>query len=266
VTDYDSLPGINFSTLCKALTSPRAYQWAVRRGYRDTPSMRGGRAQHCAVLEPERFATAYGQALESGSTKAGKAERAIAAETGRALLTATEWERVTQCSMSLREHAECRRYLDALFATELGIDWELGGVACKGRLDGLATVDGALVLLGIKTTRELARFARTAQGYRYPMQWAWYHDGMDARGQRPGLVVELVVETAPPYDAACFIVPDAVLELGRADYTRALRVIAECEAGGTWPGAYPGATLLTLPEWAYTEEHPDTETDTEEEW
>jgi hypothetical protein len=46
------------------------------------------------------------------------------------------------------------------------------------------------------------------------------------------------------------IAPDA-LELGASLMSDALRLIAECEDAGVWPGYAPEVQSLNLPAWVY---------------
>ena len=257
MTAYDALPGLNSSTIKALLTSPRAYRYAVTQGREETDAMRRGSAIHCALLEPAEYPRRYHEAAHPGTTKAGKEERAEAADRGLVVLSRSDVAVVRAVVSGVREHDRAPYYLDRIERVEEVIQWTIDGRACKGRIDAWCANS---VLLGVKTTRSLARFAWQATDLHYPLQWAWYHDGLDALGRRPSLVVEIVVETSPPYDCICHVIPDAVLELGRSHYQTALRLLGECEARDQWPGAYPGETMLTLPDRAYYEAHPDEET------
>jgi hypothetical protein len=259
--DYNDIPGINQSALKHILTSPLAYRWWLDHERASSPSLTRGDAVHVAVLEPDRFAREYVRAEHSGATKAGKEERVSAAESGLTLLTATDYDLAVACRDAVRAHPVARRYLGAIAETEVALQWSLDGRACKGRLDAVGHHG---LLLELKSTRALARFAADCAAYHYPLQLAWYHDGLEQSRTRPSEVIMIAVETAPPHDVACYVVPDSVLELGRAEYERALRILSECEGRDTWPGAHPDEEVLVLPGWAYRESHPDEEVLTDE--
>lgn len=261
MADYRDMGGINQSALKRILSSPREYRWWLEHERAQTASLTRGDGLHVAILEPDRFAREYVGASYSGATKAGKEERAEAAAAGITMLSSADYQVVQECAASVRAHPVIRRYLDRITGTEVTMQWEIAGRACKGRLDAVCS---GSVLLELKTTRSLERFARDCVAYRYPFQLAWYHDGLEQSLWRPSTVVLPVVETAPPYDCALYIVPDSVLELGRAEYERALRILSECEERDTWPGAHPDEELLVLPDWAYREAHPDEEVLTDE--
>lgn len=260
---YDSLPGLNYSTLKYLLASPKAYRWAVDHGYGSSKSKDLGTAFHCAVLEPERFETQYVANPFSGSTKAGIAFRNEAISEGKTILSQSEHRKLTSCAESIRAHDDCLRHLDSIFATEEPITWMMRGRQFKGRLDALGGEKEYPTLIDVKSCAKLSSFSFDAHKFAYPIQLALYHDGLEVLHRRPASVVILAVETAPPFDAACFVVPDAVLEVGRALYERALTLLGRCEERDEWPGAYPGETILVLPDRAYDLAHPDDEV---EEW
>ncbi len=254
MTAYDKLPGLNYSTLKLALTSPRAY---ARRGYqRDRKALRFGSAFHCVVFEPARFATEYAINPHNGSTKAGKAFTADALAAGKTLVSEADYDVMFECGRALHEHPECRAQLESVFATEQAITATIEGHLCKGRVDAFSETR---TLLGLKTCASLRSFEWDATRLVYPMQWALYDSILIANGEPAERVVELVVEKNEPFDCACYVVTDAVLELGRSQYRRAMRIVDECTARNTWPGMHPGETLLVLPDRAYDQPHPDDE-------
>jgi hypothetical protein len=78
MTDYAAIDAMNWSTLKELAVSPRMLKWRVDHPREDTDALELGRAVHCAILEPQRFATAYIVEPDFGDprTNAAKAERA----------------------------------------------------------------------------------------------------------------------------------------------------------------------------------------------
>lgn len=76
--DYDAIEAMNWSTLKHLAVSPKMLRWRVDNPRPDTPALTRGRAIHCAVLEPERWASEYRRQPDFGDlrTNRGKAARA----------------------------------------------------------------------------------------------------------------------------------------------------------------------------------------------
>jgi hypothetical protein len=78
VDPYAAIPAINWSTLKYLDVSPRMLRWRVEHPRHDTDALDLGRAIHCAILEPERFASEYIAEPDFGDlrTNTAKAQRA----------------------------------------------------------------------------------------------------------------------------------------------------------------------------------------------
>jgi hypothetical protein len=74
--------------------------------------------------------------------------------------------------------------------------------------------------------------------------------GEQATGQRPDAFVFAAFEKAAPYACAFYYADDAMIEMGRAEYRKQLRVLADCVAADKWPGYTTDVTPLGLPTWA----------------
>ena len=98
--DYLEWDAVSNSALSRFARVPAAAHVPID----DTAALALGRALHCAILEPERFAREYRQKTANGNTKEGKAEAAEAAESGVELLTRADWETVIGMTASVRSH------------------------------------------------------------------------------------------------------------------------------------------------------------------
>lgn len=256
---YHSGPGISKSGLDVVARSPLHY-WAKyldpnREPSEPTAAMRAGTAIHTAVLEPDLFAVRYHIAPQvDRRTKDGKAqwEEAVAAAeaAGAELISAADAEMCRRIAAQVREHPTARK----VFATgeaEMSCYWtdRETGVLCKCRPDWLSLP----MVVDLKSTEDASRdaFMRSAWNWRYHVQAAWYIDGIEqATGQRPDAFVFGAFEKSSPYACAFYYADTAMLEIGRAEYRRLLRIYAECLAADKWPGYDTAVTALTVPTWA----------------
>lgn len=112
-------------------------------------------------------------------------------------------------------------------------------VPCRARLDWLCD-DGTVV--DIKTTGDLAAgdvFRKSIRRWRYPVQEAWYRQGIAAcglAGRAPFLFV--VVESDPPHLPNVIQIDPADVDAATFDCDHARAVWARCQQSGQWPG-YP---------------------------
>ena len=256
--DYLKLPGLSASALKTLMRSPMNYRWKQDHpNHESTPAQILGTAAHTAILEPHRLKTDY--VLWNEGTRRGKAwDEFKAMNAGRSILTSDEYESVKGMHRSMRGFAPAMRYLEQGRA-EATMQWKMGGRLFKGRADWLTTIDGRPVIGDLKTTRDGRPFNFGADAFRlgYHIQFALYCDGFHVlAGELPRFVV-LVVENQPPFEPAVFEVPDEVIELGREEYTRLVKLLNECEAANHWPPACEAEQRLNLPKYAYEQEDND---------
>lgn len=258
--EYRAIDALNISRLKELQRSPLHYVHRLAHPLVTAPLVLGS-AAHCATLEPERFDRQY--AVWTRRTDAGRMaprngqhwERFQVEHAGKMFLTEDECDEAIAIASAVRADPVAMRYLEA-GEPEVTMTWEPGR---KGRVDWLTTVGGKQVLVGLKTTRDCRHFIFGSQAAKlgYPLQWAWYHDGYaEIRGAAP-LVVEIVVESAPPHAVAVYKILEDIIEWGRLGYTDLLIQLEECERDGKWPGPYTEEQVLTLPSWAYPLEADD---------
>lgn len=257
--DYLKLPGLSASSLKKLARSPLAYKWALDHPD-STPSasMVLGSAVHTAILEPERMRTDY--VLWDGGARRGKAWDAFEAENdAKTILTATEFDTVKAMRRSVLTHEPAVRYLEA-GTPEVSMQWEMAGRQFKGRIDWLTIIDGAPVIVDLKTTRDARpyKFGADAFNLGYFIQFALYCDGFAALhgGQVPRFVV-IAIENKAPFEPAVFTIPEEVIEHGRNAYQDLLDTLQECESTDTWPPSCADEQPLTLPNYAFRDEDED---------
>jgi len=257
--DYHGGVGVSKSGLDVLARSPLHY-WAKyidpnRERKEPTPAMKLGTAIHTAVLEPDEFSKRHMVApVVDRRTKDGKATWeqfvADAEAAGADLISAEDFATCQAISQQVRQHPTARKVF-ANGTPELSAYWTDAetGLLCKCRPDWL----GLPLIVDLKSTEDASAegFAKSAWNYRYWVQAAWYVDGIEqATGQRPDAFVFAAFEKSAPYACAFYFADEAMLDMGRREYRKQLRVLAECKAADKWPG-YPTDVLpLGVPAWA----------------
>lgn len=136
------------------------------------------------------------------------------------------------------------------------------GVRCRCRPDWIPTRqdNGRLVVVDYKTAKAVdeAALAKAVYDRGYHAQAAFYLDGVKAAGlhgdQEPAFIFVFQTKTAP-YLVHLVELDFPALALGAARNERALRIYADCERTGIWPGFNDRITYLPLPAWAERRDH-----------
>lgn len=192
-------------------------------------------------------------------TKAAKQARHEAREMGAVPLLRHEWEQVQAMAEAIRQHPVA----GPLFAPGTGIAersmyWTdpATGVRCRIRPDWLRQAgEGRLIAVDLKTAKAVdpAALQRAVYEHGYHAQAAFYLSGIRAVGlqgdQEPAFIFVFQSKTAP-YLVHLVELDFPALTLGAARNERALRIYAECERTGVWPGFNDRITYLPLPAWA----------------
>ncbi|MCA8251804.1 PD-(D/E)XK nuclease-like domain-containing protein [Burkholderia sp. AU31624] len=260
IDEYHARPEISKSQLDTLNVSP-AHFWALHRDpNRPAPTTRGGQLEgnlaHCAILEPDEFDTRYmlGPSVNR-NTKAWK--DFVEANPGRIAIQRDQYDTAWRQSDAVRALPEIREALSRGRA-EVSAFWTdpATGVACRCRPDFEHDLtESSVLLVDVKTFSSAApdEFRRQAARKRYHVQDAFYSDGYEAAsGKEVRAFVFVAVETEWPFAAHAMMLDDMSREQGRADYARNLATYARCDAACEWPGYSKEITLITLPQWAFT--------------
>ena len=254
--DYHAGPGISKSGLDLLARSPLHYWHRYLSGRPadriETGAMRFGTAVHAAILEPEDYARWVVMPKVDRRFKEGKAiaeaAEARAAQEGVRIIEQHEHNAILDIAAAVRGHPVIGQEL-ATGVAEVSGYWidEETGVFCRCRPDWL----GAGLILDVKTTEnaEPSAFLRSAYTYRYWVQAAFYLDGVAANGLNVGQFLFAAVEKAPPYAVMAYNASPALIEAGRREYKRLLRLYADCATVNRWPG-YGDTVEMDLPPWA----------------
>lgn len=242
---YDALDRVNFSSLKHFAKSP-AHYLAAKQQPRDSAAMQRGRCVHIACLEPHRFASEV--VVFDGATRRGKEwERFEAANLGKEILTAKEYEGVEATAIAVRGSLQAMKYLSA-GQGEVSVLWESCGHSLKSRLDWVSE----LALVDLKSTRDASPegFGRECQTHGTHIQAAFYSDAWEQKtGERRPYVL-VAAEPTFPHPVQVYRVPEPLLELGRHIYQGWLRQLDECRKANVWPGYAADELDLILPRWA----------------
>lgn len=261
--DYLRLPGCSITRLKELRRSPQHYLYRLKNP-KESTALTLGRAAHCATLEPERFATdhaVWARRTASGNLgpRNGRYWDAFKADNpDKVIITEDEFGEVEAIQQAVRGNKDAMRYLSE-GEPEVTMQWAVSRRQCKGRIDWLTRFAGHPVSVGLKTARDCRHFAFGSQAARlgYHLQWAFYADGYRViKGELPK-VVEIVVESAPPYAVVVYVIPDDILQQGFDEYLQLFDILDECEKNASFPGPAIGEQILTLPSWVYGREEDD---------
>lgn len=249
---------ISNSGIKRLLRSPAHYRAWIEDADEstDSPTLAFGRAFHCALLEPEVFATTYAVEPDFGDCrfKENKAARDAwrSANASKELISAADQARITAMIASVQAHPLAGRAIrDG--ASEVTVRWtdEATGLPCKARADYF--VDGKVrFVIDVKTCEDASPevFAKAVSKYGYHIQHAHYAEAFRAAGKPLQNYLILAVEHKPPYAVAVYHIDAAAEARGFELRQRAIDAAARCTESGNWP-AYPtGITQLTLPAYA----------------
>jgi hypothetical protein len=257
--DYHSGPGISQSALSVLARSPLHY-WSQyvdpdREKREPSAAMKLGSAIHMAVLEPDLFVEAYAVAPKvDRRTKEGKAvwDQFVLEAGHREVISVDDFNTCEEIAAQVRAHPTAKRVFVDGVAEESAywIDKETG-LLCRARPDWMK---GSMIV-DLKSTDDAshAGFQRSAWNYRYWMQAAWYMDGVEqATGIRPDAFIFAAFEKTAPFACAFYFADEPMLDMGRREYRKLLRLLADCIATDTWPGYPAEVRALGVPSWAIT--------------
>lgn len=241
-----------------------------------------GGATHTLTLEPEKFGAEFAVwdyiSPNTGklAVRNGKVWDAFREEShadGKVTIAQKDYEVSQSIAGAVRDNEFAAACLVSGNA-EVTIIWndEVTGILCKGRPDWITTANPAIRsavkralgidlppdapgLVGLKTTHDPHpdAFSRQASRLCYALSWALYSSGYHTITSVNPWVVEIVAESAAPFDVTPKFIPDEVLYQGELDYSTALRKLSDCYLSGDWPGHSPAVAPFVLQSWAITE-------------
>lgn len=226
--EYHSHEAIGSSILKKI--AQKSLLHAIKEERKESDALNLGSAIHCAILEPEKFNQEFLVMPKiDGRTKEGKALKAefeIKAQ-GKTLLTEDQLEQVKGMLSSIHAHEIARGMLTggeaeyAYFAKDLAT-----GLMLKTKPD----YKNAGALIDLKTCQDASRegFIRACITFNYALQAAFYLDVYNlATGENLTEFFFVAVESSAPYAVATYKMGEVEINVGREQYKKALRQLAE---------------------------------------
>ena len=260
-SEYHSGEGLGSSHLRELLRSPLHYITRVNTPSKETPAMKLGTAVHCAILEPERFEIEYIEApVIDRRTKDGKALWSELEQSGRIVLTADEYLKITQMASAVKNHEIASKLISGGVA-EQSVYWnqkvsslDVSEILCKARPDYIKPLKKGYVIVDIKTTQDasISEFQKKAYyQWLYHLQAAHYVRGFEAiTGEKVVAFMYVAIESEPPYAISVFKAGDDYLEAGKKKTHELYELYANCVANNSWPSYSSEIQELRLPKWA----------------
>lgn len=250
-SEYDALPGIRWSDLKLAATSPFHFHSHVQK---ESRALDLGRLTHVSVFQPEELMRSYTVYRKTRNGKDWTAFKEQAEAAGQEVAYPADWDKACAIGEAVHRHPVARGYLRKGFAEET-VQWtdEATGLPCKARLDFIST--DTQTVLDLKTARDISprAFARATHDLMYFGQAAHYLAGLKAVTNEDWRWVFIAVENTAPFDVRVGPLTDDALYAGEQERRRLLELVAACEASGSWPGAYETESEFDLPSWYYAE-------------
>ncbi|AZV94465.1 PD-(D/E)XK nuclease-like domain-containing protein [Pseudomonas sp. S 311-6] len=276
---YHRSAGISKTGLDRINRSPATFYALTLDPNRPPEKERGGQLEgqlaHCAILEPGEFSKRYAVLPHDAPRRPTDAQRNAkkpsddsqaamdwwraweADNTGRLVITASQYEVAQRQAESVRRLPDIREALDA-GQPEVSAFWRdpETGVLCRCRPDWSHPAgESGVVLLDVKTYSDASpsEFRRQCARKRYYVQDAYYSDGYArASGLSVLAFVFVAVETEYPFQASAVMLDAVSRQQGADDARRNLNTYAECMRTGQWPGYSSGIETVSLPNWAIT--------------
>ncbi len=263
--------GVANNTALKILRerSPAHYRaWVDGQEQPETPAFLFGRAYHCRVLEPERFAAEFVAEPVGAPPRPTSAMREAKKPSESSIARVAYWdgwdaENAGKTMLSAEDAERIEAMYAALMAvplaagimrdgySEVTMRWtdEPTGIPCKARADWW--VPGRF-FMDLKTTDDAspAGFRRSVAAYGYHVQHAHYCDAARALGQPVRNYLILAQEKEPPYVCGVYHIDAEAEARGFELRERGLQTLRNCLDTDTWPGYGTGITELSLPPWA----------------
>lgn len=256
---YHAGPGLSSSLLRQLLRSPAHYKAKLdgkkdENELRDSAALTFGRAAHCAVLEPDSFWHRFAVTpVCDRRTKAGKEvyEAWLADNGNKTPLSPRDKEKLDGIVDAVSAHEKYRTMTNDLEKVhhEATIYAVLDDVFCRVRPD--IWIPSLNTIMDLKTTRDAraGAFHSDSWNHGYHVQLAFYMDVMAAAGHPVDSAVIIAVEKEAPFGVQLHGLTVTLLDVGRTEYQRALRLFKECSRSGLWNSYGQDVVPMEVPRW-----------------
>jgi len=271
---YQQIPAINFSTLKLTAKSLAHYRWTSRGD--ETPALAFGSLAHAGKLEPDLMSSHYivlpeaefirntQKWAKTAGNRTGKSNgqpfstpkasqhykdqvtQFMKLHPGKQEVSVDWWNNLQGILDSIDRNREAKKHFSKgrPEVTLVWIDPETE-LLCKGRIDWVN--DEEKSHSDLKTFQDVERF--NPYDFRYNMQAAMYQEGFRVL---TGLVYKpicVATEKVSPYSVMTAPYSKNGLELGRADFHIALRMVATSIKKRRWPGPPAPKNGWQPPKW-----------------
>lgn len=276
---YHALDAVSASQL-KIIAAQSPLHWHdqyVLGNSADKEHFRIGRAVHCALLEPEKFANDY-IVLPAQSRNSFDGMADILAFFGKtrddfkslteiksfvdeevATLSALQISRDDMETIQGIKNAFLRYgYVREMWQdtrNEITLTWEREGVPCKARID----LAGKSFIGELKTTQDasLHAFGREIFSRNYHLSAAWYMEGLRQNGLEA--LAELpffffAVEKKSPFALGVYRLDEQAIEAGASAAHAAFWTLNECRKDNTYPDYAALPQTIYCPAWMQNKE------------
>lgn len=251
-TVYFASKALSKSAIDKLLECPALYKAWLDGEEEQKPSaaLAFGSLAHLLTLQPQEFSGQYAITELSLATKEGKAWKASLPPAVQ-LVKSEDYEKAQLMAEAVRDHPQAKMLFQNYTAEE-PIYWNLDGIPCKAKPDIVAEVFGRRYIADLKTTESVNPEAirKSIAKWGYHRQAAWYLSGMEAIGKPCEAFIFIFVEKSYPYLVTMCQLDESALAKGMEECLKALSILKECQASGTWPCYTRDIITLSLPPWA----------------
>lgn len=250
--DYFAIEAASNSGLKMIRRSPAHFKYP-EPSKKDTRAMEIGSAIHCAILEPEKFASHY--LVAEADDRVSAFYKGLAKDVGSGrVLTRPEYRRILGMQESAYRNSRFRAYMKSPGRNELTVTSvdPVTGVPIKCRFDRKGDGMSALDLKKCQDARG-SEFSKAIGNYGYYMQIAFYAfvwecetgEKMDCSSDFP----LVAIEENSPHGVVLHDLDEVALELGRRHFREALDTYARCLDSGVWPGYEDESELTSVSNW-----------------
>lgn len=230
---YSDKSYVSNSMLGRLMESPHLFNLWIKGeyDYPKNPNFVVGRYVHTMILEPEKIVEFHISDFRTRTSGGFKED--IKKYGYDWVVTASEHE----MAVAMQEQIDKRDRLSELllFAErEVPFISEWNGIPIKGKVDGIAELDGMKVVIDLKTTgKEVTKFPNSARSFDYDRQAYFYLSltGADA-------FMFIPVEKSFPYTPALYTASDDFVARGKYKFEKAMNLYQQLFVDGGYEDSY----------------------------
>ena len=249
--EYHALEAISSSAV-KTISKQSIAHW-LGQERKETPAMAMGTAIHSLTLEPEKAEVVRGPENRRGKSWGEAVDAAKAFSPDAVVLPEAEFDKVQEIADAARAHPLMRNYLaleDSRVEMSIVVDDPDYGFQLRARPDLYNSGSGMIIDLKSTLDASPRGFAKSAHGFGYFVQAAFYKRVLQLEGLPVEDFVFLAVEKDPPYATCAHLMSGEGMAYGEVVMHKALAAIAEYKSTGVISTGWPDTAILNPPTWA----------------